>query len=423
MSKILGRSLLILTALLLVRGDFIYFKSMPSTLSDDFWVYYTGAWVVRSGPTANLYEAANRSVDSSDVFYDESATPPVADNIFVETGRTHGIPVLSVYIYPPTLADLLLPLTFISTKAALTIWYLLNTAALLAVSALLALITVRSRRLQFVAILVFMLLLPPVVAAIAWGQITIILLFLIVAGIHLYLRGKRMTAAFLFALAAAIKLTPLIVIFPLIAWRDWKTVRALVLWCAVILFALVAINGWGALQLYFLHEMPKIGSDSVWQNRTLGSMLQALFLKATSNPKSLEIAKLAKILSLACICYATWLSRTGRKFAHDDNVRFEIFAAFFLLSCCISPMSWEHAYTLGAPLLLLWSQRSWKDTGGIDLAFLILFGLTFSTYRFHFLPLITPLPGIAISIATLYRVYVQKNRERSLIHAAELVGA
>ena len=34
----------------------------------------------------------------------------------------------------------------------------------------------------------------------------------------------------MFALAGAIKLTPLIVIVPFIAWRDWKILPAIALW-------------------------------------------------------------------------------------------------------------------------------------------------------------------------------------------------
>src|SRR6185503_19522809 len=107
-------------------------------------------------------------------------------------------------------------------------------------------------------VLAGLMIFPPVFDCLTWGQVPLILLFIIVAAIALLVEGKRQSSALLFALAAAIKLTPLVVLLPLLAWREWKAVQAVTFWGLAILFALLAINGTGWLNLYFLHETPTL---------------------------------------------------------------------------------------------------------------------------------------------------------------------
>jgi hypothetical protein len=404
MCKLLIRSALILTALLMVRNDFFLFAAMRNSIGDDFWVYLTGSWVLRGGPATDLYEAAGRNVDPSAVYYPDLAEEPAADRAFIETGRNHGIPVTRVYTYPPTLADLMIPLTFLSPKTALEIFYILNAAALIGIGALLAQLIAVNVPGKFVLCLAFTALFPAVVWGLLWGQIPLLMLFMLLAGLCLYLRGRLVSAAFLLALAAAIKLTPFILLFPLFAWRDWKMIRAIVSWALLFFAIIVAFNGWAALHLYFFHEMQKIGMDVDLNNRTLGSVLQIFSLRRASGPYSLELVRLGKLVGFAIICFATWLSRRNGDEPASHETKIHAFAAFFLLSCCVAPLSWEHAYIIAVPLLLIWVIRTWREAPTWDAVLLILLCISFSTFRFKFLFVLTPLLGIAISLMTMYRL-------------------
>jgi uncharacterized membrane protein len=127
------------------------------------------------------------------------------------------------------------PLTFLPPAGALIAWNLLNLAMIVLVSVVLMRLQGVRNPVLASLIAVLLLLFRPTLNCLYWGQVSILLLFLVVAGLSLYASGQKSMAGFMFALAAAIKLTPLIVIVPLLAWRDWKSLRAIALWGAVIL--------------------------------------------------------------------------------------------------------------------------------------------------------------------------------------------
>jgi uncharacterized membrane protein len=109
---------------------------------------------------------------------------------------------------------------------------------------------------------VFLVIFRPTLNTLHWGQVSIFLLFLVMTGLNFYAYRQKSMAGLMFALAGAIKLVPLILVVPLIAWRDWKSLRAIALWGAVILGVLWIVNGSGTLNLYFLHQLPSMsGGD------------------------------------------------------------------------------------------------------------------------------------------------------------------
>ena len=107
------------------------------------------------------------------------------------------------------------------------------------------------------------LLFRPTLNTLYFGQVTIVLAFLLTIGFCLYVHGHKYIAALLFALAIAIKLEPIVVIIPLIAWRDWKCLRSIAVWCIFLGLGLWAINGSYALDLYFLHDLPAMSAGDL----------------------------------------------------------------------------------------------------------------------------------------------------------------
>ncbi|MGO8760262.1 MAG: glycosyltransferase family 87 protein [Terracidiphilus sp.] len=400
MRKSIVSAAFILLALILCRTELVMVSVAGGSIGTDFWHYFTASWMVRSGQSLDIYK---EGAQSDDLFYMD--VDP--NGIFARTASVHGIPMPSFHFtYPPTLADLLVPFTFLRPANALAAWYVLSAAALLLAGILLARMPGMHLSGCSVSVLAFLCLLPPTADCLLWGQVSILIVFLLVAGLYLYAREKRLSAASLFALAAAIKLTPLIVLFPLLGWRDWKTLRALAVCCAAILGALLTVNGWAALGLYFLHEMPKMGSTGMGaENRTLGMLVEVLWSRSRIGVPVAPSVLVGKLLSALVICYAAWLSRSRRNECLDTAARVETIAIFLLLSCCVSPVSWLHAYVLSAPALVILGRRIWENRlRGSEVAVALLFALSLITTHFRAPGLLTPVLGIVLGLMGLLRL-------------------
>lgn len=399
MSKLVIGAVFAVIALSVFRQSYLVFSGEQAA-GNDFRCYYTAAWLVRNHQSSDIYLAAG----NLDPAFER--VPIDAQTTFSKTAAAHGVFANEVwpYTYPPTLADLLVPLTFLSPSGALKVWYLLYIPALLSAGLLLVRLPGTSLSGLLLPVLGF-LLFPPTMNCIVWGQVTIFLFLVLVAGIALYLRGKIYGAAFLFSLAIAIKLTPVILVIPLIAWRDWKTLRAMAFWGVVIVATLVAVNGWGSLDLYFFHEMPRIGSKFYIQSRSLGIAMQVLWAKSQRGTSVPALAFAAKLISILVVCYAGWLSRSEGTRKLTDRFKVQSLAYLLLLSCCIAPVSWAHGYLLGSPALVIYGNRIWEKKAGAyeSIVFLLLI-LSLATNTVLPLVLMTPLLCLLLAFHGLLRL-------------------
>lgn len=399
MSKLVIRVVFIVIVLYSFRQAYLVFSGIQ-TPGNDFRSYYTAAWLVRNNQSRDIYLAAENLDPSLERDHIDSGTA------FAKTAAAHGVFTDKVwlYTYPPTLADLVVPLTFLSPLTALKVWYLLCIPALVWAGVLLVRMPGIYLSGLILPVLVF-LLFPPTMNCLVWGQITIFLLLFLIAGISLYVRQNTYGAALLFALAIAIKLTPLILVIPLIAWRDWKMLRAMALWGMVILATLVIFNGWGSLDLYFFHEMPKIGTKFYIGNRSLGSTIQVLWFRSQRGTSVSSLAWTGKLISLLVLCYAGWQNRAECVRNLRDGFRVESIAYFLLLSCCVAPVSWVHAYLLSAPALVIYGKRIWEEqANAYETVVFLLFTLSLSTNTVLPLVFMTPLLGIVLGVLGLHRL-------------------
>ena len=375
----------------------------------DFEVYYTAGSLILNHQPTQIYNGADTGQDPQLLF----AAP---DSLFAQTARSLGIPAVRLYVYPPTLADLIAPLAALPIAKAIAAWKLLTVLALLAAALLLASIL----RLPFwslgtLSLVAAILLFGPAPDCLQWGQITAILMALEVAGLALYARGHKLAATFFFALSTAIKLTPAIVLLPLLMARDWKALRAFTLWCATFLAALWAINGRALLADYTLHVLPAMSHGIVEiGNRNLNTtfLLTWHLLHQPGTPAWLStLARLANILVLA---WATWQSRGQQD--RNPLTRAATLSLFLLLACCTAPVSWWHAYVLCAPALVLLGSDALKGRlTYLEAAVMTFFLLALSQgsptdpIRIP-LALGTPIFGITLALAALHRM---RRRARS----------
>ena len=408
MPKLLIRIASILLVLVVLRAAYSVTPYIREILANqngiDFRGYYVAATLVRAHQNLENYAEATRDVDP----VTENANP---NTVFARTAKSiYDTTDIQIYDYPPTIADLVVPLTYLGPTRALFVWNLLNLSALVVAVHLLAELLeiheVNSRILLFA----FVLLFRAAIDCIFWGQLPILLLLLLLAGFFNYKKGRYWTAAFLFALAIAIKLTPLIVILPLLAWRDWKTLRAIVVWGAVVVAVLVLINGWQPLDLFFLHEIPKMSGKFLHlSNEGLSNALQMVFHGAPMAPTRPMFIWVSRAISAVILGLACWLSQAGLEEKANWKFKTEVFAIFLLLSCCLSPVSWLNAYVLSIPVLAIAGFRLWRGQSTLlELGLFAMLMLSLSVAVYTELKMLTPILGIALGMVRLYKLRTEK---------------
>ena len=360
----------------------IFHKSIYPT---DFAVYYTAATLVREHQGTAIYGGAGEGPDKQLLIAAPLAPP---DTAFARTGNRLGFLNVMLYLYPPILADTLVPFSLLQPGAASIVWMLTNLASLCIISVLVArLLKLDSIFLASLGLFLVMLCARPVISCLFSGQVLLLLFLMWTGGIYLYLKGKFVPSAFLFALATTIKLTPLIVILPLLIWREWKWLRIYLASLALIVFAMYLVNGPAVLEDYVFNVVPAM-SDGIANNRneSIGSAVQLLVLALhgqAPEPGAVTphfLVVLVKLSSLVLLFAAVIpVARTGVRMSKPD--RLMTLSLFAALSAVVAPISWSHAYTVSLlAFVLMWSAAFRKGISNIRLAWLTLCTFAVSTY-------------------------------------------
>lgn len=264
----------------------------------------------------------------------------------VLTAGVHRLP----FTYPPLAALLFWPISGLPTYAGKLIWDavdLVALAALLAVSVAAA----RARPIEradwrTALILVFPvgLLLYPVTNDLQLGQINLVLVLMIVADLVVGVswRGKRLPRGLLTGLAAALKLTPLIFVPYLLATRQWRAARNMVLTFVAatgVMFAVAPRASW-AYYSKDAYDVTRVGNELSIGNQTLKASILRAHL---SLPHSLvDLALVLMVgggITLATLAYRRSSPLLGVLLC----------AATGLM---ISPISWNHHYVWIVPALV-----------------------------------------------------------------------
>jgi Glycosyltransferase family 87 len=374
----------------------------------DFRVYFTASSMIRNHEGSHIYDQAADGADPQLQWADPNT-------LFAEHARKLGLDEVKLYVYPPLLADMLVPLAFLRLASAEHAWLVLNAIFVLAATLIMARMFSPNRvRWFWPPLFVAVLLFRPTLDCFLLGQISILLLLLQAAGLYFYFESRTVPAALMFAIITAIKITPLIVIVPLLAFRDWKQLRAFVLALAALLIGICFVNGEGLLRQYVEHVVPSMSAGVVsLQNRNLGTALQIAWQRTDQLPALRSISLLGKLLSLAVICYAGWLSRFTPK--SDFARKTAVLMLFFLLGCCLAPVAWRHSYVLAAPALAVLVGRAWKGRmNAVEFIALCCFlplvlGLGFTQWASDTgnpllldAAMLGPVAGIALTLALLY---------------------
>ena len=324
----------------------------------DFYDYYFAAQVLHQNRHASLYAGA------TDGNPQLRSAPP--DSPIAQRAQAAGFPDIELYLYPPLLADLLIPLSSLPPHLAATLWRVLNLGLVVASALLLARI-VRLPWLSFPVATLFAAAFAfwPVHEAISLGQVSLLILALWTLGIFAYLRGSLALSAAAFALCSVLKVTPILIVPLFLIWKERRWLLAYAGTLIALVAGMAAFNGVGSLRASFRVLTAMGGSVPAMQNKCFGALLAWLHYGRLPSLKDVQpllnapphgLLLLAKPLALAF--YALCLLLVWRSRAHSDRPQRALaIAVFALVLAAISPVSWRHGYTVALiPLTMLWAQ-------------------------------------------------------------------
>ncbi len=346
----------LLLVLLLCTSKAVRYWTKPNL--SDFRVYETAALLVREHRSLLIYNGADTGADPQLRFADPQS-------VFAGAARQLGIDPVRMYVYPPILADLLLPMTLMNARHAGIVWNAVNVLILAGfVWLCTSMLQIPWKGVAGIALVLGTITYKPMLECLTWGQITIVLLGLWTLGVYCYARGWIVASALALALATSIKLTPLVAIVPFLLWKEWRWLRVYLLGLAALFLGVLALNGPMCLEDCFRHVIPAMsaGIPDV-ANRSLLSSFQLFYVTwkggDAMTPTLLVphvVGTMGKATGLLCLAAVAVLVARYRA-SSSLYSRALTLSLFPLLSVLISPVSWMHAYVICLlPLVMLWAE-------------------------------------------------------------------
>jgi hypothetical protein len=217
-----------------LAGIFYMTAQQVRDASMDFLSYYVGATAIQQGKpiyTLETHDSVSASI---------------------------GIRQVGRYLYPPTFAILIQPFLLMSPYMASLFWFFVNVGLLLiGIGLLLRQSNLRDYRIR-VALLLLPVLFTPVLMTLYLGQVNILIFMLIILVWQSFVHGRRYTSGGLLALAAWIKIWPIILIAYFIWKREWKVVSGALIGLLLIGVLTFALAGDGQTISFFTDKLPEI---------------------------------------------------------------------------------------------------------------------------------------------------------------------
>ena len=270
------------------------------TLNTDFPNYYLSSRLVHEGyDTSRIYEWP-----------------------WIEREKDHrGIDVRTIGLLPITPFSTLAvyPLVKLSPLAAKHFWILLNLAFLIPIGWILRSMT----GLSYQRIALALLLSVPLHKNLLFGQFYVLLLLLILGACWSYLRGFRVLAGALLAIAAVCKIFPVLLFVFFLRRREWLTLASGAVTGIASVSLSIVVFGWSAHRTWLLEILPWVthgeGLPPYVATASISSVLHCLFLNEPQwnphpwHPSVLAYALLMPTLQMLVFAPAVLLIRRQDK--------------------------------------------------------------------------------------------------------------
>lgn len=306
---------------------------------------------------------------------------------FYDLGSVEANHVGAVFKVPPFYGMLFVPFTSLDGLQVLFYHRVLNVGLMLA-TALVWLRMLRPRPLWWgLAVLAILLNGRPLADTIAFGQIDLMLLFLLTCALWAMRAERDGLAGALIALGALFKIYPVILLAFFVLKGRWRGVLGFALGMLVANGVAVLAVGWEMHRVYLFEVVPRIGGTTSWvENQTISGFLARLADRPfeagilASRPLSLLGTALSALVSLL----ACWLTLRP---ARGDSTTFALqYSQYLLLMVLAVPAAWMHYQTLLIlPFSLLLVHLREREVGlGRALALALSFGLIFYGNQWSF---------------------------------------
>jgi uncharacterized membrane protein YGL010W len=255
-------------------------------------------------------------------------------------------PGLAGFDYPPLVAWLLEPLTWLPVRVAAIVWLW----SMLACTATAAVVLSRSvlpetwPRLELAAIATFAFV--PATFNLRLGQMEPLIFLILVLALVAYTRGRRLTCGALIGVAASLKLAPLVLIVLLLRRRWWRA--AIVSACTVAASTVIGVLALGTAPLveYATHVMPAFARQDGWiYNQSLNGVVDRLADHSVLGiePGLLLIGVATAALGLVVLGLSTLLTSAGERSRTTRGMEFSCGVMAMLLAGSIT---WYLHYVL-----------------------------------------------------------------------------
>jgi glycosyl transferase family 87 len=284
------------------------------------------------------------------------------------------LPTPFPYLYPPTLAFLLIPLTFVPPIAALVAWFALNAGAVMwAVDRVARAVRpdLVDRRDDFAVLLAvfFTIVLPIVQSNLRNGQVNFVVLALCVAAAVPdtrasggETRGRFSTpgGALLWSLSVALKVMPSVLLPYFALRRRWPWMLQAVMFCAALLLLPAFVLNEQIFNVYRQYR-------DVMQAASFGIGADALDFSLAATTAVLTGTALTPALRIsAAAAVLGWILQADGRRLHHEDVR--PLSLYLLAIPLVSPKSEVHhlAFALPAAAIVAagcWRPRHWNLNG------------------------------------------------------------
>ncbi len=221
-----------------------------------------------------------------------------------------GNPLVSDYIYPPTLLPVFGLIARLSYNQARTLWLVLYALAYLLVLGRMTLAFEKGKRFLFLSLAILLTLASfPLLDHILTGQADIFVICLILGSFLTYRAGGRIPAAVLLALATVLKVSPVfLLIYFVLFLRDW---RFLIWYAGAVLLLLAAsllVVPFSYYTNYIFQTLPEVSKG------TAAYLNQSLLRYLSFSP---GFARLISFGGLACL--AVLMAVIGKRYSPAER--------------------------------------------------------------------------------------------------------
>jgi hypothetical protein len=371
------------------------------TLNTDFPNYYMAARLAHEGyDTSRMYEWS-----------------------WIEREKDHravDIRVIGLLPITPFSTLAVWPLTGLAPLTAKHIWILLNLTFLIPIGWMLRALT----RLTYQQIALALSLCFPLYRNLLFGQFYVLILLLIVAACWSYLRGFRVLAGALVAIAAACKIFPALLLIFLLQRREWRALASSVLTGMAAVSVSIAVFGLNVHRVWLYQILPWTlhgeGLQPYATNASISGVLHCLFLSEPQwNPHPWHSSPLCYSLLLP-VTQMLFLAPAVLLIRREDRTQSRIlleWSALLTAALAISTIPASYNFVLMVlPVCVLASillQR--KRYGWLAALVVAYLGIGFpmpSPHTYVGLALLLYVPRLPLMLAVLCGIYALLWRER-----------